>query len=536
MNGDQPNSTDQAAAPQKSAVIDKIKGANSILVAISADPSIDQLASAVGLTLILEKIKKNVTAVFSGKVPSALEFLKPTEHFQKNTDSLRDFIIAIDKSKADKLRYKVEDNIVKIFITPYKTSISEKDLQYSAGDFNIDVIVALGVQHQQDIDTAISAHGRIFHDAAVVSINNVPGGDFGVSHWEDATASSLSELIAQFAGELGPTMLDADISTALLTGIVAETGRFSNEKTHPSTMTISSTLLQAGADQQLVNQQLSAIMGTEVKLEAGSEIRPTMSAEELAAQQSHVEEELVIGDDGQIQVGGHVDEGQDDKTDTESASAPESVTAPGDEQSAESTEAPQTDADPHTDTQEELMGELKIDTAKNDEPASNSDDEKADDEPEPDLVVPAPDVPAQPEASASPSSAGADTAEAAHKAISEALKTATVEAEHITSTSHEYEALPSEPAPPAPEAAQPPVPVMQPPVLPNIPPAPSVVPPIGSEPAPLASSPADQPFTMPMPPPSSLAQAPPVVLPPTAPAPGAVPSPPPLPPPLPPAQ
>lgn len=515
MNGDQPNSTDQAAAPQKSAVIDKIKGANSILVAISADPSIDQLASAVGLTLILEKIKKNVTAVFSGKVPSALEFLKPTEHFQKNTDSLRDFIIAIDRSKADKLRYKAEDNIVKIFITPYKTSISEKDLQYSAGDFNIDVIVALGVQHQQDIDTAISAHGRIFHDATVVSINNVPGGDFGVSHWEDATASSLSELIAQFAGELGPTMLDADISTALLTGIVAETGRFSNEKTHPSTMTVSSTLLQAGADQQLVNQQLSAIMGTEVKLEAGSEIKPTMSAEELAAQQSHVEEELVIGDDGQIQVGDQADEGQDDKTDTVSAPAPESTMAP---------------------TQEGLMGELKIDTAKNDEPASNSDDEKADDEPEPDLVVPAPDVPAQPEASASPSSAGADTAEAAHKAISEALKTATVEAEHITSTSHEYEALPSEPAPPAPEAAQPPVPVMQPPVLPNIPPAPSVVPPIGSEPAPLASSPADQPFTMPMPPPSSLAQAPPVVLPPTAPAPGAVPSPPPLPPPLPPAQ
>ena len=37
---------------------------------------------------------------------------------EKNTDSLRDFIIALDKSKADKLRYKVEDKFVKIFITP----------------------------------------------------------------------------------------------------------------------------------------------------------------------------------------------------------------------------------------------------------------------------------------------------------------------------------------------------------------------------------------------------------------------------------
>ena len=31
--------------------------------------------------------------------------------------SLRDFIVALDKSKADKLRYKVEDKFVKIFIT-----------------------------------------------------------------------------------------------------------------------------------------------------------------------------------------------------------------------------------------------------------------------------------------------------------------------------------------------------------------------------------------------------------------------------------
>src|SRR5206468_10962115 len=112
----------------KRQIIDRLQNANNILVTVSANPSVDQLAACIGLTLLLNKMNKHATAVFSGKVPSTIEFLKPEETIETNTDSLRDFIISLDKSKADKLRYKVEDEVVKIFITPYKASISEKDL------------------------------------------------------------------------------------------------------------------------------------------------------------------------------------------------------------------------------------------------------------------------------------------------------------------------------------------------------------------------------------------------------------------------
>ena len=53
---------------------------------------------------LLNKLGKHATAVFSGQVPSTIEFLQPEKTLEKNTDSLRDFIIALDKSKADKLR------------------------------------------------------------------------------------------------------------------------------------------------------------------------------------------------------------------------------------------------------------------------------------------------------------------------------------------------------------------------------------------------------------------------------------------------
>lgn len=239
-------------------LVDKLKSSNNILVTVSRNPSVDQLAACLGLTLLLNKFDKHAAAVFSGEVPSTIEFLQPDATIEKNTDSLRDFIIALDKSKADKLRYKVEDEVVRIFITPYKTSISEADLDFSQGDFNVDVVVALGVREQEDLDEAITAHGRILHDATVTSINIAPDGNLGSINWQDTQASSLCELITELAQALNPDLFDNQIATALLTGIVAETERFSNQKTSSHTMSASAALMAAGADQQLVASKLEA--------------------------------------------------------------------------------------------------------------------------------------------------------------------------------------------------------------------------------------------------------------------------------------
>src|ERR1044072_2060898 len=182
---------------QKQQASERIKQANNILVTVSTSPSVDQLAACIGLTVALNKLGKHATAVCSGAIPSTLEFLQPEKTIERNTDSLRDFIIALDKSKADKLRYKVEDKVVKIFITPYKTSINEKDLEFSQGDFNVDVVLALGVHNQPDLDQAITSHGRIVHDAVVSTVNIKPGGELGTLNWLQQGASSLCELVVE---------------------------------------------------------------------------------------------------------------------------------------------------------------------------------------------------------------------------------------------------------------------------------------------------------------------------------------------------
>lgn len=245
------------ASNVKQQIVQRLNSAKNVLITVSVNPSVDELSATIGLTFLLDKLDKHVTAVFSGDVPAAIEFLDPAATFENNVDSLRDFIIALDKEKADKLRYKIEDDVVKIFITPYRTVINEEDLNFSQGDFNVDVIVALGVTARDDLDKAITAHGRILHDATVITVNAGPQtSNLGAIDWNDANASSVSEMLVSLSESFGNNLLDNQMSTAFLTGIVASTNRFSNEKTTPKVMTMAAQLMASGANQQLIASNL----------------------------------------------------------------------------------------------------------------------------------------------------------------------------------------------------------------------------------------------------------------------------------------
>ncbi len=293
----------------KQQLIEKLKESTNILVTVSDNPSVDALSAAIGLTLLLDKMDKHATAVFSGVVPPAIAFLEPEKILDDTTDSLRDFIIALDKEKADHLRYKVEGDAVKIFITPYKTTITSDDLQFSQGDYNVELVIALGVDDQDHLDKALESHGQILHDATVVTITaGEETSTLGGIDWHDDNASSLSEMLTGLSeamkSEKNKSLLDAQIATAYLTGIVAQTERFSNRNTTSKVMTVASQLMAAGADQQLIATKLQE------SYEQPEEVAPTPLTE--AADEPVEEERDTVAADGTLRIGKHKDEHNED--------------------------------------------------------------------------------------------------------------------------------------------------------------------------------------------------------------------------------
>lgn len=312
----------------KQQVVQRIKEAEKILVTVSDNPSVDELSAALGLTLLLDKLNKYATAIFSGEMPPAIAFLQPEKTFDDSTDSLRDFIIALNKDKADHLRMpqpKPGDDKVRVYVTPYKTTITEADLEFSQGDYNVELVIALGVDKQANLDDAIESHGQILHDADVITVTTgTKTSDLGGIDWRDEQASSLSEMVAGLAEALKTdktkSLLDDSIATALLTGVVAETDRFSNEHTTAKAMTVAAALMAAGADQQLISAELQPAADASDERSPGEEDTADGNADSSEGSQGG-ETEAADGDDDSDDSAG--DDSMDDESDQAKA-APKS--------------------------------------------------------------------------------------------------------------------------------------------------------------------------------------------------------------------
>jgi len=269
----------------KNRLADKIREVTNVLVTVSRDPSVDELAAALALTFVLGKLNKHATAVFSGRIPPAINFLQPEKTFEDNADSLRDFIISLDKEKADRLRYKVDGDVVRVFITPYKTKISKEDLRFEEGDFNVELVIAIGVDRKEDLDGAIAAQGRILHSATVATVNiGLERDVLGTISWQQDDGN-LSEMVASLSEILGSKdkpLIDEPIATALLTGVVAATDQFRNEKTSPAIMSLAAALMAKGANQQLIASELATGAQQNVPANDGQSYPPGSAVPERA--------------------------------------------------------------------------------------------------------------------------------------------------------------------------------------------------------------------------------------------------------------
>ena len=267
-------------------VVEKIKASENILIALSKNPNIDEISAALGLAMILDTMRKHVTAIFSGQVPNVLQFLKPEETFEKTTNSLQDFISALSKDKVDHISYKIEGDFVKVYVTPYKATIGQADLSMSHGDYNVDLVICFNVISGDEIDPALSEYGRIMHDATAINLTVDTPGRFAELEWQDSNVSSISEMIVGLADRLGLASFSEQVATALLTGIVASTDHFSNPRTSSNTMSIASKLMSFGANQQLISSQIMEKIKTPAETQVSNEAQVSNGVQALEAVQA----------------------------------------------------------------------------------------------------------------------------------------------------------------------------------------------------------------------------------------------------------
>ncbi|MBI4232748.1 DHH family phosphoesterase, partial [Candidatus Peregrinibacteria bacterium] len=249
-----------ADATQKT-IIDLIKRSKKILVLPSSPPDGDSIGSAIALYMALRKLDKEVTVISADPVPEVFDFLPNTKIIGSKLVSSNDFIITLDcrHIKVDKIKSHIEDDKVNIIITPKEGYFSENDLAFNKGEIAYDMIITVDCAEPSQLREIYENNIEMFQSIPVVNIDHhVSNTHFGKINYVDIMASSTTELLLPLLVELtrdtGHEVMDEDIATLLLTGIITDTGSFQNANTTPRAFEKASELIAYGARQQEIIQ------------------------------------------------------------------------------------------------------------------------------------------------------------------------------------------------------------------------------------------------------------------------------------------
>lgn len=231
-----------------------IRQADTILIMTAQRPSVDQVASTMALAVILRKLGKKVTAVISDDLPAGAKFL-PGKHAERTVGGLRDFIMELDLShgEVDTVKYTTVGNKLNIQVTPSAGSFTSKDVNFSYGDYgdlHFDLVIILGVASYARIDRAYAQNGELLQDIPIANIDIHRGNEqYGAINLVEPAAASLAEVLIALSESLQSGLIDAEIATIMLTGIMSATDRFTASHTTAKTMTVAAQMMALGADQ-----------------------------------------------------------------------------------------------------------------------------------------------------------------------------------------------------------------------------------------------------------------------------------------------
>jgi phosphoesterase RecJ-like protein len=236
-------------------IINILKKANHVLVLPSSPVDGDSIGSALSLYLALQKLGKKVTVVAEETPNASYNFLPEIAKISRELNFVRDFVVTIDCRDTvindQNIRHEIQGNKVNIIISPSKGSISAEQVSFGPGKSQYDCIVTVDAADPSQFGKLYENATELFHLVPVINIDHhTSNSSFGKINLVDIMASSTTTLILPLIEELGPSLMDADIATLLLAGLITDTSSFQNPNTTPEAFTIASRLIGYGARQQ----------------------------------------------------------------------------------------------------------------------------------------------------------------------------------------------------------------------------------------------------------------------------------------------
>lgn len=244
-------------------IVELISRSQKVLVLPSSPPDGDSIGSAISFYMALKKLGKDVTVICSDAVPEVLQFLPNTKIVDNKAVTTSDFIITLDceNVKVESIKSAIENNKVNIIITPKNGQFHKNNVSFGSSKSDYDLVIVVDTAELNQLGNIYQENPHLFSEVPVINIDHhVSNTHFGKINYVDIMASSATELILPILEELSKKtrtdLIDEDIATLLLTGIITDTGSFQNANTTPRSFSKAAELIAYGARQQEIIQHI----------------------------------------------------------------------------------------------------------------------------------------------------------------------------------------------------------------------------------------------------------------------------------------
>ena len=155
------------------------------------------------------------------------------------------------------LSYKKETDRLSIFIKPKQSQFTPSDISFRTSNFPFDLIVCVGIGSLEQLGDFYNQNTELFFETPLINIDHRANNEnYGQINLIRLNASATSEIILDLINGFESSLMDENIATVLLTGIITETNSFQHVKTTPQAFLKASQLVSLGARQQEIIGQL----------------------------------------------------------------------------------------------------------------------------------------------------------------------------------------------------------------------------------------------------------------------------------------
>ncbi|MEK7203426.1 MAG: DHH family phosphoesterase [Patescibacteria group bacterium] len=244
---------------QEQQIFEQIKKARNILITFKKTWSGDSIASALAFFLFLKKLNKDVNIVSEKfNQDNLYSFLPAYAEIKNDLDNLRKFIISLNiaNTKVNQIKYQQEENKLNFIISPKDGFFTSDDIESRSSGFKYDLIIVVDSPELESLGKIYDNDTEFFYQAPIINIDHKSTNEsFGQINLIELTAVSTSEILFSLFESFSRDLIDEDIATCLLLGIITETKSFKTPNITPRVLLAASQLISMGARrEEIVNQ------------------------------------------------------------------------------------------------------------------------------------------------------------------------------------------------------------------------------------------------------------------------------------------